>query len=73
MKITIIIHRPHKTITRIAHNAWDINDKVYETLTRYGIEELEAIECASWCELASYGDTYITEKFGVYIEDEEEE
>jgi hypothetical protein len=70
MKIIIVIHNPHKAITRIAHDAADINGKVYETLTKYGIDEKEAIECASWCELASYGESYNEDNFSVYIEEE---
>lgn len=70
MKIIIVIHNPHKAITRIAHSAGDINNKVYETLTKYGIDEIKAIDCASWCELASYGESYNEDNFSVYIEEE---
>lgn len=70
MKIIIVIHNPHKTITRIAHSAGDINNKVYETLTKYGIDEIKAIDCASWCELASYGESYNEDNFDAYIEEE---
>ena len=58
MGITIVIHKPHGVITRIAHSAADIKNKVYETLTKYGIDEIKAIDCASWCELASYAARY---------------
>lgn len=70
MKIIIVIHSPHKAITRIAHSAGDINNKVYETLTKYGIDEIKAIDCASWCELANYGESYNEDNFDVYIEEE---
>lgn len=70
MKIIIVIHNPHKAITRIAHSAGDINNKVYETLTKYGIDEIKAIDCASWCELASYGESYNEDNFDAYIEEE---
>ena len=70
MEIIIVIHNPHKAITRIAHSAGDINNKVYETLTKYGIDEIKAIDCASWCELASYGESYNEDNFDVYIEEE---
>lgn len=69
MKIIIVIHNPHKAITRIAHSAGDINNKVYETLTKYGIDEIKAIDCANWCELASYGESYNEDNFDVYIEE----
>lgn len=68
MGITIVIHKPHGVITRIAHSAADINNKVYETLTKYGIDEIKAIDCASWCELASHGESYNEDNFSVYIE-----
>jgi hypothetical protein len=70
MEITIVIHKPYGVITRIAHSAADINNKVYETLTKYGIDEIKAIDCASWCELASYGESYNEDNFSVYIEEE---
>ena len=72
MKIEIVIHSPHKTITRYGKDANDINEKVYETLTKYGIDEDTAFDCASWCELAIYGESYNTDEFDVYVSEEEE-
>ena len=69
MKIEIVIHHPHEVITRYGNNAYDINEKVYETLTKYGIDEETAIDCACWCELALYGESYNTENFDVYVSD----
>lgn len=68
MKITIVIHSPHKIITHYESDMNQINAKVYNTLTKYGIEEEKAIDCASWCELAQAGECYSEENFNVYME-----
>lgn len=70
MKFTIVIHSPHKTITRYGKDMNDINTKVYNTLYEYGINEEVAIDCSSWCELAESGENYNTEEFDVYVEEE---
>lgn len=70
MKFEIIIHNPHTAITRYANNAWDINEKVYDTLSKNGIAEEVAIDCACFCELAGAGESYNTEEFDVYVSDE---
>lgn len=67
MKFEIIIHNPHKTIIRYGSDANEINEKVYESLVMYGIDEEAAIDCASWCELAGAGESYNTEEFDVYV------
>lgn len=70
MKFEIVIHNPHTAITRYANNAWDINEKVYDTLTSHGIDEETAIDCACWCELAGDGESYNTDEFDVYVSEE---
>lgn len=70
MRFEIVIHNPHTTVTRYGNNARDINDRIYDTLTRHGIDEEIAIDCACWCELAGEGETYNTDEFDVYIESE---
>lgn len=67
MKFEIVIHRPHATITRYGGNTGDKNDRVYDALTRNGIDEETAIDCACWCELATDGESYNTEEFDVYV------
>lgn len=70
MKIEIVFVNPHKTVTRYANNKWDINERVYNTLTQNGISEELAIDCASWVELATYGESYNEVDFDVYISEE---
>lgn len=72
MKITIVKHSPHKSITHYESDMNEINAKVYNTLTKYGIEEEKAIDCASWCELACDGESYNEDDFDVYVEAEED-
>lgn len=77
MKITIVIHNPHKEIVRYVRNTAEINDVVCETLTRNGIDYTDAIECASWCEQATYGESYNEDdfdnkNFSAYVEDDDE-
>lgn len=71
MKFEIVIHSPYKVITRYGNNTNDINEKVYETLTKYGINEETAIDCASWCELATDGESYNADEFDLYVSEEE--
>lgn len=71
MKFEIVIHKPHKAIMRYANNAGDKNNRIYDTLSRNGIHEETAIDCASWCELAADGESYNTEEFDVYVSAEE--
>lgn len=72
MKIQIVIHNPHANIVQhVSGNARDINSFVYNTLMDYGIDEKLAIDCASWAEIADYGDSYNERDFDVYIEDDE--
>ena len=49
---------------------YDKNEKVYDTLTQNGIDVERAIECASWVELAEYGESYNEEDFDVYVSEE---
>lgn len=70
MKIEIIFANPHKTVTRYANNKWDINERVYNTLTQNGISEELAIDCASWAESTTYGESYNEAAFDVYISEE---
>lgn len=66
----IVIHRPYKEITEhLKENASAINETIYSILTRYGIDEETAIDCACWCELATIGESYNTENLDVYIEE----
>ena len=58
MRFEIVIHNPHKTIIRHANNAWDKNERVYDTLSSNEIDEETAIDCASWCELAGADESY---------------
>lgn len=70
VKFTIVIHKPYKEIIkRLEENSKVINRTIYDILTRYGIDNETAIDCANWCELAVVGDSYNTENLDVYIED----
>jgi len=70
MQLIIVIHKPYKSITKYASHSKEVHDIVYNTLTRYGIDTFQAIECASWCEIAPIGESYNEENFDVYIEDD---
>lgn len=69
MIIEIVIINPHKRMTYYVNpsDLRNINHIVYETLCKYGIEEKIAIDCACWCELAEYEESYNEENFDVYI------
>ena len=68
---TIVIHKPYKKITKhLKENAKIIKETIYDTLTQYGINEETAIDCSGWCELASVGESYSTDDFDVYLEEE---
>ena len=70
MEIQIVIHNMHepvKTIVRCCNDARDINETVYDVLTKHGINDDIAIDCASWCEIATYGESYNMKNFDVYI------
>ena len=72
MRIQMVIHNPHKKvvdITKCANTAREINKVVYDTLTKHGVNEETAIDCASWCELATDGESYNEENFDVYLEE----
>ena len=72
MKIQMVIHNPHRKVvdvTKYANTAREINKAVYDTLTKHGIDEEIAIDCASWCELAADGESYNEENFDVYLEE----
>lgn len=72
MKIQMVIHNPHRkvvAITKYANTVREINEVIYETLTKHGIDEEIAIDCASWCELATDGESYNEENFDVYLEE----
>ena len=67
---TIVIHKPYKEITKhVEENASIINEAIYSILTRYGIDDETAIDCASWCDFATIGESYNTENLDVYIEE----
>lgn len=70
MKFEIVLHKPHKAITRYGNNPKDINERIYDTLVRFGINEEDAIECACWCELAPIDASYNTADFDVYVWEE---
>ncbi len=66
----IVILRPYKDISlRLKEDAREINKNIFHTLTRYGVDEETAIDCASWGELATIGESYNTENFDVYVEE----
>lgn len=67
MRINIVIHKPHKSIVSYVNNSRDINETVYNILTSHKVEEEIAIDCSSWCELATDGESYNEENFDVYI------
>lgn len=72
MKIQMVIHNPHRKvvdITKYANTAREINEVVHGTLTKHGVDEETAIDCASWCELATVGESYNEENFDVYLEE----
>lgn len=70
MKFEIVLHNPHKAITRYGNNPKDINERVFDTLVRLGIDEEVAIGCACWCELATTEESYNAEEFDVYVWEE---
>lgn len=70
MKFEIVIHKPHKLIIRQENNMNEINEKIYDTLTKHGIDEKTAIDCANWCEFAENEESYNTEEFDVYVSKE---
>ena len=67
MKIEIVLLNPHKKITKYANNEKDIHEKVYDMLTSNGIDHERAVDCASWTELATDGETYNEERFDTYV------
>lgn len=66
-KFEIVIHKPHTVVTRYGNNAGDINERIYDTLTNHGVNEELAMDCACWCELADYGESYNENDFDVYV------
>lgn len=68
MPLNIVIHKPHRTFTVKENDINEINEKVYEILTKNGINDEAAIDCASWCELACDNESYNTDLFDVYVE-----
>ena len=70
MKFEIVIHKPHKTITKYANTVNDINMRVGSTLINNGIDKGLAIKCSRWCQTAVDGDSYNTEKFDLYVSKE---
>lgn len=70
----IVIQKMHekcKVIEKtLKENPSVINDTIYTILTHYGIDTETAIDCACWCELAIIGDSYNTDEFDVYVEEE---
>ena len=72
MRIQMVIHNPHRkvvAITKHANTAREINKVVYDTLAKHGVDEEIAIDCASWCELATDGESYNEQNFDVYLEE----
>lgn len=67
MKFEIVIHNPHKIITRYGNNIYDTYEKIYNILVKYGIDEKTAIDCACWCEFATDGKSYNTDDFDIYV------
>ena len=72
MRIQMVIHNPHRkvvTVTKYANTTREINEVVNDTLSKHGIDEETAIDCASWCELATDCESYNEENFDVYLEE----
>lgn len=68
MKIIIDINRKI-SVKKVAYCAEDISDKVYKTLTKYGIDETEAMECARWWKTPrGYSEKYNGKNFSVHQE-----
>ncbi len=67
MEFEIVIHSQYKIATRYGNNAKDIKEKIYDFLIKYGIDEETVIDCDSWCELATDGESYNTDEFDVYV------
>ncbi|MEZ3438660.1 MAG: hypothetical protein K1W18_07250 [Oscillospiraceae bacterium] len=67
----IVIRKPYyKEITRhLKEDESVINETIYSILTRYGIDDETAIDCACWCELATIGESYNEENFDIYVEE----
>lgn len=69
MKAKVVIHnKGGHGRTFNAPSGYEMHDKVFDYLYDNGIDELKAIECASWCELACDGESFNEEEFDVYIE-----
>lgn len=67
MKATVVIHKKGCGVAFTAPSGYEMHDKVFDYLYDNGIDELNAIECACWGELACDGESY-NEEFDVYIE-----
>lgn len=66
MQIEMIFTKPHKAVTIYAKDRVEIHEKVHNTLTRNGIEEKKAADCACWAQSAVRGETYNEIDFDVY-------
>lgn len=76
MKAIIVIHKLNEKVRECTlydlRDMNDINERVYNALTRFGISEEMAIECASWAELSVDGDSFNEDDFDVYIEESDD-
>lgn len=60
--LKIVILNPYRVIYANTH------EDIYYNLLKYGISEEISIDCASWAELASEGESYNEELFDAYVE-----
>lgn len=73
IELIFVLHneneRVHSISKRVKENSSEINDVVFSTMTAWGISEDIAIDCASWAELATVGESYALNNFDLYIEE----
>lgn len=74
IKIIFVLHKMEekkKSITKyVKGNMNEINETAYRTLTAFGVDKETAIDCASWAELATVGESYNLDYLDVYIDED---
>lgn len=72
IKIAFTFYKPGEKKKNIAkyvrEDPGEINKTVFYVLYNRGVPEKEAIECASWAELATIGETYALDRRDIYVE-----
>lgn len=72
IKITFTFCKTGEKETNIAkyvrEDPGEINETVFYALYNRGVTEKEAIECASWAELATIGESYALARKDIFVE-----